>query len=90
MAKWATDDCFSGTVCPEQKKYNDIFVTVNNDCLDTRDVISNDFHSWFRRWWKSLANHLTRDQNIVIHGNSCIILHMDFMINTIASDDLAT
>ena len=23
--------------------------------------------------WKSLANHITSDQNIVIHGNKCII-----------------
>ena len=29
---------------------------------------------WIRHLWKLLANHLTRDQKIVIHGNSCIIL----------------
>ena len=32
---------------------------------------ANDFHSW-----KSLANRLTRDPKIVIHGNSCIILYI--------------
>ena len=37
---------------------------------------ANDFHSWLRHSWKSLANYLTRDQNIVIHGNSCIILYV--------------
>ena len=34
---------------------------------------TNDFHSWLRHSWKSLANRLTRDPKIVIHGNSCII-----------------
>ena len=38
---------------------------------------ANDFHSWLRHSWKSLANRLTCDQKIVIHGNSCIIL--DFL-----------
>ena len=37
---------------------------------------ANDFHSWLRHSWKLLANHLTRDQKIVIHGNSCIILYL--------------
>ena len=36
---------------------------------------ANDFHSWLRHSWKSLANHPPRDQKIVIHGNSCIILY---------------
>ena len=41
---------------------------------------ANDFHSWQNSWlchsWKSLANHLTYDQKIAIHGNSCIILYI--------------
>ena len=42
---------------------------------------ANDFHSWLRHsWlrhsWKSLANRITRDPKIVIHGNSCIILYI--------------
>ena len=37
---------------------------------------ANDFHSWLRHSWKSLTNHLTRDQKIVIHGNSGIILYV--------------
>ena len=35
-----------------------------------------DFHSWLRHSWKLLANRLTRDPKIVIHGNSCIILYI--------------
>ena len=42
---------------------------------------ANDFHEWRSHEWKSLANHLTRDQKIVIHGNSCIILYI-FYINS--------
>ena len=37
---------------------------------------ANDFHSWLRHSWKSLANRLTRDPKFVIHGNSCIILYI--------------
>ena len=37
---------------------------------------ANDFHSWLRHSWKLLANRLTRDPKIVIHGNSCIILYI--------------
>ena len=40
---------------------------MNNDFWFTRDAIC---HSW-----KLLANSLTRDPKIVIHGNSCIILY---------------
>ena len=38
--------------------------------------LANDFHSWLRHLWKLLANRLTRDPKIVIHGNSCIILYL--------------
>ena len=37
---------------------------------------ANDFHSWLRHSWKLLANRLTRDPKIVVHGNSCIILYI--------------
>ena len=37
---------------------------------------ANDFHSWLRHSWKSLANRLTRYPKIAIHGNSCIILYI--------------
>ena len=37
---------------------------------------ANDFHSWLHDSWKLLANRLTRDPKIVIHGNSCIILYI--------------
>ena len=36
---------------------------------------ANDFHSWLRHSWQLLANRLTRDPKIVIHGNSSIILY---------------
>ena len=36
----------------------------------------NDFHSWLLHWWKSLANRLTCDPKVVIHGNSCISLFL--------------
>ena len=38
---------------------------------------ANDFHSWLRHSWKLLANRLTRDPKIVIHGNSYIILYIN-------------
>ena len=38
--------------------------------MNTGWWFANDFHSW-----KLLANRLTRDPKIVIHGNSCIILY---------------
>ena len=46
---------------------------------------ANDFHSWLRHSWKLLANRLTRDPKIVIHGNSCIILYI-IIISSISSN----
>ena len=40
---------------------------MNNDFWVTREAICQ---------WKSLANRLTREPKIVIHGNSCIILYI--------------
>ena len=37
---------------------------------------AKDFHEWRSHEWKSLANHLTSDQKVVIHGNECIILFL--------------
>ena len=37
---------------------------------------ANDFQSWLRHSWKLLANRLTRDSKIVIHGNSCTIQYI--------------
>ena len=37
---------------------------------------ANDVDPWLLHSWTSLANHLTRVQNIVIHGNSCNILYI--------------
>ena len=71
---WSMIVC-SGTVCSRYeiawKKWNNTFVTVNKDFWSLVRCFANDFHSW-----KSLANHPTRDQKIVIHGNSCIILYI--------------
>ena len=52
---------------------NNAWVTENNVFLVTSEVI---WHEWRSHEWKSLANHPTRDQNIVIHGNECIILFL--------------
>ena len=41
---------------------------------------ANNFHSWLRHSWKSLANRLTHDPKIVIHGNSCIILYISIAL----------
>ena len=52
---------------------------MNNDILVTREVICQSF-SLVTNSWKSLANHPTRDQIIVIQGNSCIILYISFTL----------
>ena len=58
---------FSGFVCSWHKiackKWNNTFVTVNNDFLSLVRRFGNDFHSWLRHSWKSLSNRLTRDKN---------------------------
>ena len=68
---------------------------MNNDFGSLVMRFANDFHSWLRHSWKLLANRLTRDPKIVIHGNSCIILYisigssvihiMQYLINTLRS-----
>ena len=40
---------------------------------------ANDFHEWLRHEWKSLANHLTSDQKIVIHGSEFYFLHAIYL-----------
>ena len=42
----------------------------------TRNAICQLFLSWHRQSWKSLTNPLTRDPEIVIYGNSWIILEI--------------
>ena len=42
---------------------------------------ANDFHSWLHHSWKSLANHLICDPEIIIHGNFCIILYIHTSVN---------
>ena len=37
---------------------------------------ANNFHEWRSHEWKSLANRITGDHKIVIHGNECIILFL--------------
>ena len=75
-AKSAIDNYFGGIECSGHqiacKKYNNTFVTVNNDFWVTRDTICQ----WFSSQRILLANRLTRDPEIVIHGKSCIVLYM--------------
>ena len=72
--------------------FHEWLLTVNNDFWSRVRWFANDFHEWRSHEWKSLANHLTRDQKsllmkiigksphswpkIVIHGNECIILFL--------------
>ena len=35
---------------------------------------ANYFYEWRSHEWKCLANHITNDRKIVLHGNECIIL----------------
>ena len=37
---------------------------------------ANDFHEWRIYKWKSLANRITSDKKIAIHGNKCITLFL--------------
>ena len=55
---------------------NNAWVTVNNDFWSRVRWFANDFHEWHSHEWKSMANHLTSDHKIVIHGNECIILSL--------------
>ena len=70
-----SDIIISGIVCLGHKiackKQDNTLVTMNADY-----VVPRDLHI-FSLSWKILANHLTRDQNIVIHGNACIILYIN-------------
>ena len=70
---------FRGIVCWEHemicKKWNNIFVTVNNDFCVPRDATCQCFFPRLHHSWKPLADRLTRDPKIVIHGNLCIILY---------------
>ena len=61
------------------KKHNNTFITLNNDLGPFMMRFTNDFHSWLRHSWKSIANRLTCDPKIVIHGNSCIILYIPML-----------
>ena len=64
---------------------NNAWVTVNTDFWSWVGWFSNDFHEWWSHEWKSLANHLTSDQKIVIHGNEDIILFLTryfYILNT--------
>ena len=79
------NDRCSGHKTACKKKYS-TFVTVNNDFFRSLMLwFANDFHSWLRHSWKSLANQLTRDRKIVIHGNSWIIHY----IITVGADCVA-
>ena len=76
---------FSGIVCSGHKiackKWNNTFVTVNNDFLVTREVICQ----WFSLVTSSLVKIIGKSPHswpkIVIHGNSCIILYIPTQIH---------
>ena len=55
---------------------NSAWVTVNNDFWVTSEAFANNFHEWQSHERKLLANRLTSDPKIVIHGNECIILFL--------------
>ena len=55
---------------------NNAWVTVNNDFGSRVRRFANDFHEWRSHEWKLLANRITSDPKIVIHGNECIILFL--------------
>ena len=67
---------------------NNAWVTVNNDFFITTEVICQWFSQVTKSQWKSLANHLTSDQKIVIHGNECIILFLTRYFMTLTHCDL--
>ena len=68
MAKWSIGHIFAGSVCSGHKiacgkwKKN-AWLTLNGDIL-------------VNHLWKSLANRLTRDQKIIIHGKPYIVLYI--------------
>ena len=88
---WIAQGRFTNIILTPSKQwdvYDDIkniaWVTVNNDFWVTSEAICQ----WFsrvtksrvkiivRHSWKSLANRITSDPKIVIHGNECIILFL--------------
>ena len=64
-------------VCIDRKRYRMMlllwWITI---FWSQRRWFIKDFRSWLRQSWKSLANHLTCDQNIVIHRHECIIIFL--------------
>ena len=73
----------SGYVCSSHKiackKWNNTFVTGNNDFFVTREAI----RQWFSLMTLSLVKIIAESphswQKIVIHGNSCIILYIFYV-----------
>ena len=55
---------------------NNAWVTVNDDFWVTSGQFANNFHKWRSHEWQLMANRLTSDPKIVIHGNECIILFL--------------
>ena len=39
-------------------------------------LLTNGYHEWRSHEWKSLANHITSNPKMVIHGNECVILFL--------------
>ena len=68
--------CFTWGVNTQNDIKNNAWVTVNNDFWVRVRRFANNFHEWRSHEWKSLANRITSDPKIVIHGNECIILFL--------------
>ena len=61
---------------------NNAWVTVNNHFGVTSDAICQLFSRVTKSRVKSLANRITSDPKIVIHGNECIILFLTHYLNS--------
>ena len=74
----------SGFVCLAHeltcKKYNNVWVAVNNGCLSLVMRFSKYFNSWLRHWLKKEHCRLALlREKVVFHGNP-YIFHMSFII----------
>ena len=58
------------------KWMNNAWIAMNNDYEVTSEVLCPSFHEWRSHELKSLKNHITSDQKIVIHGKECIIIFL--------------
>ena len=55
---------------------------MNNDFWSLVGWFANDFHSWWSHSWKSLANHLTRDQKSLFTVTHALFFISQYMHDT--------